>query len=63
MGAREMLNEAATLFELEEEGYFKFFSEKDLVNMFKTAGFNHVQVHSSLGNPPQAFIVTGRKIY
>jgi len=63
LGAREMLNEAATLFELEEEGYFKFYSEKDLVNMFKTAGFDHVQVHSSLGNPPQAFIVTGRKIY
>jgi len=62
MGAREMLNEAATLFKLEEEGYFKFFSEKELVNMFKSAGFNHVQVHSALGNPPQAFIVTGRKI-
>jgi len=62
LGAREMLNEAATLFKLEEEGYFKFFSETELVNMFKTAGFNHVQVHSSLGNPPQAFIVTGRKI-
>ena len=63
LGAREMLNEAATLFKLEEEGYFKFFSKKELVNMFKTAGFNHIQVHSSLGNPPQAFIVTGRKIY
>ncbi len=61
LGAREMLNEAATLFKLEEEGYFKFFSEKELVNMFKAAGFDHVQVHSSLGNPPQAFIVTGRK--
>jgi ubiquinone/menaquinone biosynthesis C-methylase UbiE/c-di-GMP-binding flagellar brake protein YcgR len=62
MGAREMLNEAATLFKLEEEGYFKFFSEKELVHMFKTAGFGHVRVYSSLGNPPQAFIVTGRKI-
>jgi len=62
LGAREMLNEAATLFELEEEGYFKFFSEKELANMFETAGFDHIQVHSSLGNPPQAFIVTGRKI-
>lgn len=62
LGAREMLNEAATLFKLEEEGYFKFFSEKELVDMFKTAGFDHVQVHSSLGNPTQAFIVTGRKL-
>ena len=62
MGAREMLNEAATLFELEEDGYFKFFSKRELVNMFKTAGFNQVQVHSSMGYLPQAFIVTGRKI-
>jgi ubiquinone/menaquinone biosynthesis C-methylase UbiE len=62
MGAREMLNEAATLFELEEDGYFKFFSKKELVDMFKIAGFNQVQVHSSMGYPPQAFIVTGRKI-
>jgi ubiquinone/menaquinone biosynthesis C-methylase UbiE/c-di-GMP-binding flagellar brake protein YcgR/dienelactone hydrolase len=62
IGAREMLNEAATLFELEEDGYFKFFSKRELVAMFKTAGFDQVQVHSSMGNPPQAFIVTGRKV-
>lgn len=62
LGAREMLNEAATLFELEEEGYFKFFEEKELVGMFKVAGFSQIQVHPSLGNPPQALIVTGRKI-
>jgi ubiquinone/menaquinone biosynthesis C-methylase UbiE/dienelactone hydrolase len=61
LGAREMLNEAATLFELEEDGYFKFFSEKELVDMFETAGFHHVRVFSSLGNPPQAVIITGRK--
>jgi ubiquinone/menaquinone biosynthesis C-methylase UbiE len=61
LGAREMLNEAAALFELEEDGYFQFFSEKELVHMFRTAGFRHIQVFSSLGNPPQAFIVTGRK--
>jgi ubiquinone/menaquinone biosynthesis C-methylase UbiE len=61
LGAREMLNEAATLFELEEDGYFKFFSEKELINMFKSAGFSRVRLYSSLGDPPQAFIVTGRK--
>jgi SAM-dependent methyltransferase len=60
-GAREMLNEAATLFELEEEGYFKFYSDKELVQMFKSSGFDDIQVHASLGNPPQAYIVTGRK--
>jgi ubiquinone/menaquinone biosynthesis C-methylase UbiE len=60
-GAREMLNEAATLFELEEEGYFKFYSDKELVHMFKSSGFDDIQVQASLGNPPQAYIVTGRK--
>jgi len=61
LGAREMLNEAAALFELEEDGYFQFFSEKELVHMFQTAGFRHIQVFSALGTPPQAYIVTGRK--
>ncbi len=39
LGAREMLNEAATLFELEEDGYFKFFSEKELVEYVRLRWF------------------------
>lgn len=62
MGAREMLNEAAALFELEEEGYFKFFSDRELVHMFRASGFGDIQAYSSLGDPPQAIIVTGKKI-
>ena len=61
MAAREMLNEAATLFELEEEGFFKFYSGEELVRMFKDASFKDINVYSSLGNPPQAVIVTGKK--
>jgi ubiquinone/menaquinone biosynthesis C-methylase UbiE len=61
MAAREMLNEAATLFELEEEGFFKFYSGEELVRMFKDAAFKDINVYSSLGNPPQAVIVSGKK--
>ncbi len=60
-GARAMLNEAAALFELEEDGYFKFYTADELVVMFKTAGFRKIQVNHSLGNPSQAVIVTGKK--
>ncbi len=60
-GARLMLNEAAALFELEEEGYFKFYSEEELILLFAGAGFTDIMVNHSLGNPPQAVIVTGIK--
>jgi ubiquinone/menaquinone biosynthesis C-methylase UbiE len=59
--ARAMLNEAAGLFELEEEGYFRFYSEKELVSMFENAGFKHISVTTSLGKPEQAVIITGEK--
>ncbi|MBA7513966.1 hypothetical protein ES705_05984 [subsurface metagenome] len=60
-GARLMLNEAAALFELEEEGYFKFYNEEELSLLFAGAGFTDIRANHSLGNPPQAVIVTGIK--
>jgi ubiquinone/menaquinone biosynthesis C-methylase UbiE len=59
--ARVMLNEAARLFELEEDGYFRFYSDKELVSMLQNAGFINISVTSSLGKPEQAVIVTGEK--
>jgi len=59
--ARAMLNEAASLFELEEDGYFKFYSGDELADMLKRAGFKNIVVRPSLGNPPQAVIATGIK--
>ncbi|MDZ7667017.1 MAG: methyltransferase domain-containing protein [Desulfotignum sp.] len=59
--ARAMLNEAASLFELEEDGYFRFYSDKELVSMFEHAGFKNITVTSSLGKPEQAVIITGEK--
>jgi SAM-dependent methyltransferase len=59
--ARAMLNEAASLFELEEDGYFRFYSDNELVSLFENAGFKNISVTSSLGKPEQAVIITGEK--
>lgn len=59
--ARVMLNEAAALFTLEEDGYFRFFSEEELAAMVEAAGFVDIRTYRSLGNPAQAIIVTGKK--
>ncbi|MEN8211641.1 MAG: PilZ domain-containing protein, partial [Thermodesulfobacteriota bacterium] len=59
--ARAMLNEAAALFELEEDGYFKFYSDDELVSMLENAGFVNIKVTSSMGKPEQVVIVTGEK--
>ncbi len=60
--ARAMLNEAAALFELEEDGYFRFYSGEEMVSMFKDAGFKNIRAESSLGRPEQAIIITGEKL-
>lgn len=59
--ARMMLNKAATLMELEGEGYFKFYTGNELAGMFEMAGFKNIQVSYSLGRPEQAVIVVGEK--
>ena len=59
--ARAMLNEAAALFELEEDGYFKFYSGNELISMLKNAGFQNIRVTSSMGKPEQTVIATGEK--
>ncbi len=58
--ARSMLNEAAALFSLEEDGWFQFFSEDRLIDMMNSAGFTEIHIYQSLGQPSQAIIVTGR---
>ena len=59
--AQAMLNEAAALFELEEDGLFRFYTASELVTMFEETGFTGITVHRSLGTPPQAIVVTGKK--
>ena len=60
-GARAMLNEVAALMCLEEDGLFTFHNAEELLAMFGQAGFERLAVHHSLGEPPQAIIVTGIK--
>jgi ubiquinone/menaquinone biosynthesis C-methylase UbiE/pimeloyl-ACP methyl ester carboxylesterase len=59
--AQAMLNEAAALFELEEDGLFRFYTGDELAAMLEDTGFTAITVHRSLGTPPQAIIVTGEK--
>ena len=61
IGARAMLNEAAGLFELEEDGFFKFYTSKELASLLAGAGFSEITVLPSMGNPPQALIATAKK--
>ena len=60
-GARAMLNEAASLFELEEDGFFRFYTPEELRNMLAVAGFVDISILPSMGSPPQAYIAVGRK--
>ncbi len=41
-GARAMLNEAASLFELEEDGFFRFYTLEELKDLLADAGFVEV---------------------
>ncbi len=59
--ARNMLNEAAGLLRLEEDGYFRFYTAEELQRLLESTGFQVVDVASSLGNPSQAVIVLARK--
>ncbi len=59
--ARNMLNEASDLLRLEEDGYFRFYTPGELQQLLRSAGFQIVDVVSSLGNPSQAVIVLARK--
>lgn len=60
-GARQMLSEAAALFELEEEGLFRFYSQDELVGIVEDAGFSVSATSLGLGIPAQAVIVVAEK--
>jgi hypothetical protein len=61
MAARNFLNDAAKILDLEEAGAFHFWEQADLANLVIDAGFSEVTNSSSLGSPPQAFVVSARK--
>ncbi|TVR05552.1 MAG: methyltransferase domain-containing protein [Spirochaetaceae bacterium] len=59
--AREMLNEAAGLFELEEEGFFRFYDEHELAELVSSVGFAVTHAERAMGDPSQAVIVCAEK--
>ena len=56
-----MLGETAKLLSLEEDGWFRFFSEEELKDMMEKAGLINIQIVQGFGAPPQAIIATGEK--
>jgi ubiquinone/menaquinone biosynthesis C-methylase UbiE/pimeloyl-ACP methyl ester carboxylesterase len=60
-GALAMLNEAASLFELEEDGIFTFFTAEELRELLRGAGFSKITVQPGMGNPPQAYMAIAQK--
>ncbi|MBN1837233.1 MAG: PilZ domain-containing protein [Spirochaetales bacterium] len=60
--ARTMLNEAASLFELEEEGFFRFYTAEELAELLRSCGFASIRTSASLGTPPQAVIAVGNRL-
>ena len=57
--AREYLNQASRLLELEEKGLFKFWRREELVPLVREAGFRDLTVSHHLGDPTQAIVISG----
>jgi ubiquinone/menaquinone biosynthesis C-methylase UbiE/pimeloyl-ACP methyl ester carboxylesterase len=56
--ARNFLNDAARILELEEDGAFHFWDPEELRALVADAGFVEVEVRRALGTPPQAVVLS-----
>ena len=61
VSAREFLNDASRLLDLEESGLFHFWDEAELAALVEAAGFEKVEATSAFGTPPQAIVVSARR--
>jgi ubiquinone/menaquinone biosynthesis C-methylase UbiE len=59
--AQNFLNDAARILQLEESGIFRFWEAAELRDLVSNEGFRDVEVTTSLGNPPQALIVSATR--
>lgn len=59
--AQSFMNLAASLFDLEEEKIFKFYTPPEIRDLLQQAGFREIEICESFGDPPQALIAVGRK--
>jgi len=58
---RSYINQAASLFDLEEERLFRFYSGEELCDLMKRSKFRDIKIYDTFGNPPQAVIASGFK--
>jgi ubiquinone/menaquinone biosynthesis C-methylase UbiE len=59
--ARDFLNDAARLLDLEEQGRLRFFDADELRALVARAGFVDLVVEPTFGEPEQAFVVAARR--
>lgn len=59
--ARNFLNDAARILELEDTGAFRFMDPEELAAAVAAAGFEAVETRRSLGSPPQAVVLSARR--
>jgi ubiquinone/menaquinone biosynthesis C-methylase UbiE/pimeloyl-ACP methyl ester carboxylesterase len=58
---RNFLNDASKVLELEESGAFHFWEANELTRMVAEAGFTEIQPIPSLGDPPQAVVLSATR--
>jgi ubiquinone/menaquinone biosynthesis C-methylase UbiE len=59
---RRFLNDAARLLNLEEEGRFTFWDADELATVAENAGLEVLKSEMAFGDPPQAVVVTAKRI-
>ncbi len=59
--AQSFMNLAASLFDLEEEKVFKFYTSVELRTLLERAGFRKIEICESFGDPPQALVALAQK--
>ncbi len=59
--ARNFLNDAAKILELEDAGAFHFWEPDELAELLSECGFEAIETSRSLSDPPQAVLVSGRR--
>jgi ubiquinone/menaquinone biosynthesis C-methylase UbiE len=56
--ARDFLNDASKILDLEEEGHFRFWDADEFCELVQAAGFSCISTQLGLGDPPQAVVLT-----
>jgi ubiquinone/menaquinone biosynthesis C-methylase UbiE len=59
--ARNFLNDAARILDLEQSGAFRFYEAEELIPLVAAAGFCEFETHPCLGSPPQALVLSARR--